>query len=238
MGETLLKVEGLNVQYGAVHAVQDLSFEIERGEILAILGANAAGKTSTLSSISGLVTPASGKILYKGKDIMGIPSHKVTKLGIAHVPEGREIFPNLTVYENLEMGAFVKWSKEVIKRGAEQAYELFPVLAERRTQLAGTLSGGEQQMLAIGRGLMSEPDLLLLDEPSMGLAPKVVALIFEVVAKISTTGITIIMVEQNAKATLGISNRAVVIDRGKLVVEGKACDLINDPQIKAAYLGA
>lgn len=238
MSETLLKVEELCVQYGAVKAVKNISFSVERGKMLAILGANAAGKTSTLSCISGLVKPASGLITYNGTQITGWPAHKIAPMGIAHVPEGREVFPNLTVEENLEMGAYVSYKKATIKKGLEQAYSLFPILGERRKQQASTLSGGEQQMLAIGRGLMKEPELLLLDEPSMGLAPKVVATIFDVVQKINKKGVTVIMVEQNAKASLKIADYALVIDRGREVLRGTSADMLDNPQIQEAYLGA
>jgi branched-chain amino acid transport system ATP-binding protein len=238
MDENIITVANLNVKYGAIKAVRDLSFTVRNGEIFAVLGANAAGKTSTLSCISGLIKPESGSILYKGQELAGMPSHKIAALGISHVPEGREVFPDLTVEENLEMGAYITWNKTIIKRGIEQAYTLFPLLAERRRNMASTLSGGEQQMLAIGRGLMKEPELLLLDEPSMGLAPKVIALIFEVVKRVNKSGVTIIIVEQNAKASLKIANHALVIERGKQVLQGSGEELLHDPQIQAAYLGA
>lgn len=238
MSEVLLSVENLCVQYGAVKAVKNISFSVERGKMLAILGANAAGKTSTLSCISGLVKPVSGRITYNGKEISGWPAHKIAPIGIAHVPEGREVFPNLTVEENLEMGAYVSYNKKVIQSGLEQAYSLFPILGERRKQQANTLSGGEQQMLAIGRGLMKNPELLLLDEPSMGLAPKVVATIFDVVHKINQKGVTVIIVEQNAKASLKIADHALVIDRGCEALRGSAAEMLDNPQIQEAYLGA
>ena len=235
--DKLLEVKDLNVYYGPVHAVDNVSFSLEKGEIFTILGANAAGKSSTLSSISGIVKPASGSIRFKGEEIAGNLSYKTLAKGIVHVPEGREVFPALTVQENLEMGAYIKWKPEVLRRGIERAYTLFPVLGERRKQTAGTLSGGEQQMLAISRGLMSDPELLLLDEPSMGLAPKVVATIFNVVREINQSGVTIIMVEQNAKVSLQISQHAIVLDRGKQVLSGTAEELRNNPQVQAAYLG-
>ena len=235
--DKLLEVKDLNVYYGPVHAVDNVSFSLEKGEIFTILGANAAGKSSTLSSISGIVKPASGSIRFKGEEIAGNLSYKTLAKGIVHVPEGREVFPALTVQENLEMGAYIKWKPEVLRRGIERAYTLFPVLGERRKQVAGTLSGGEQQMLAISRGLMSDPELLLLDEPSMGLAPKVVATIFNVVREINQSGVTIIMVEQNAKVSLQISQHAIVLDRGKQVLSGTAEELRNNPQVQAAYLG-
>ena len=235
--DKLLEVKDLNVYYGPVHAVDNVSFSLEKGEIFTILGANAAGKSSTLSSISGIVKPASGSIRFKGEEIAGALSYKTLAKGIVHVPEGREVFPALTVQENPEMGAYIKWKPEVLRRGIERAYTLFPVLGERRKQVAGTLSGGEQQMLAISRGLMSDPELLLLDEPSMGLAPKVVATIFNVVREINQSGVTIIMVEQNAKVSLQISQHAIVLDRGKQVLSGTAEELRNNPQVQAAYLG-
>ena len=234
----ILEVNNLDIYYGSIHAIKDISFKIKKGEIVTLIGANGAGKTSTLHAISGLLIPKSGEISLNGLNITNIKAHKLLKLGMAHVPEGRRIFTNLTVLENLEMGAFVRNDKDKIKKDLNNIFDLFPRLAERKKQLAGTMSGGEQQMLAIGRALMSRPQLLLLDEPSMGLAPILVQEIFKIIKKINeANGVTILLVEQNAHMALSIANRAYVLETGKVIMSGDANELANDEKIKKAYLG-
>lgn len=239
MSNTLLKVENLNVFYGNIHAIKDVSIEVNKGEIVTLIGANGAGKTTILQTISGIIPLKSGKISYNGKDITKEKAHKINHLGIAQVPEGRRIFTNLTVEDNIEMGAYsVKQSAADKKAEMEKIYKLFPRMGERLYQRAGTLSGGEQQMLAIGRALMSKPDLLLLDEPSMGLSPLFVKEIFDNIKVLNESGTTILLVEQNAKMALKIADRAYVLETGKLIMEGNAKDLQDDPNVKKAYLGA
>ncbi len=233
----MLKVTDLNVYYGMIHAIKGISFNVEEGEIVSLIGANGAGKTTILHSVSGLIRSASGSVEFMDKNITHTSADKIVKLGLGHVPEGRRVFQQLTVNENLDMGAYAVKDKAVIKREYERVMELFPRLKERRKQLAGTLSGGEQQMLAIGRALMSHPKMLLLDEPSMGLAPIVVMDIFDIIETCNKEGTTILLVEQNAKMALSISDRAYVLETGNIVMEGNAKDMLNDDKVKEAYLG-
>ncbi len=232
-----LTVENLNVHYGVIHALKDVSFYIDAGEIVTLIGANGAGKSTTLRTISGLVKQSSGTIKFQEHDISNFPAHNIAALGLNHVPEGRRVFPKLTVEVNLQMGAFLRRDKQKIIQDMNKVYELFPRLKERKKQLAGSLSGGEQQMLAMGRGLMSNPQLLLLDEPSMGLAPLLVKEIFNIIQEINKLGTTILLVEQNAKMALEIANRAYVLETGKISLSGSAKDLIQDTRVKQAYLG-
>ncbi|MBU5483147.1 ABC transporter ATP-binding protein [Clostridium sp. MSJ-11] len=233
----MLKLDKINVYYGAIHALKDLSIEVKEGEIVTLIGANGAGKTSMLKTISGIVKPKEGAIKYIDKDITGSSASDIVKMGIAHVPEGRRIFANMSVMENLEMGAFIRKDKSEIRGDYEKIFEKFPRLKERRTQMAGTLSGGEQQMLAMGRALMLRPKLILLDEPSMGLAPIMVDEIFSTIQDINKSGTTVLLVEQNANMALSVANRAYVIQTGKIALEGKGCDLLKDENVKKTYLG-
>ena len=233
----LLTIDHLSVFYGAVQALRDVSFTVGKGEIVTLIGANGAGKSTILRALSGVVRPSSGSIVHDGKSITGLPSHRIARLGIAHVPEGRGVFANMSVRENLEMGAYTRSSRKEIKESFERVFRLFPRLAERVNQIAGTLSGGEQQMLAIGRGLVQWPDLLLLDEPSMGLSPRLVGEIFRMIAEINKGGTTILLVEQNASMALAVADRAYVLETGEIAFEGKASDLQEDPKVRAAYLG-
>jgi branched-chain amino acid transport system ATP-binding protein len=232
---SLLEVDDIEVRYGNIRALKGVSFHVEEGEVVALLGANGAGKTTTQKTVSGMMRPSLGEIRYDGERIDGLPAHDLISLGICHVPEGRRVFPLMTVAENLDMGAyrFKKPDLEVLDR----CYELFPRLKERRTQYAGTLSGGEQQMLAIGRALMGKPRLLLLDEPSMGLAPLIVRQIFDIVREINATGVTVLIVEQNAAQALALANRGYVLETGEVVLSGTGKDLLADDRIRAAYLG-
>lgn len=233
----MLKVENLVVNYGAVRALRDISFNVEKGEIITLIGANGAGKTTTLHSISNLIKKQSGKILFKDEDITNLPADKIVAKHLIQVPEGRRIFQNLTVKENLELGAYLRNDKKKIASDMERVFEYFPRMKERIRQSAGTLSGGELQMLAMGRALMAEPELLLLDEPSMGLAPIFVDEIFNIVQKINKDGTTILLVEQNAFKALSIANRGYILETGEITKSGNAQDLINDPAVKSAYLG-
>lgn len=233
----MLKVENLVVNYGAVRALRDISFNVEKGEIITLIGANGAGKTTTLHSISNLIKKQSGKILFNGEDITNLPADKIVAKHLIQVPEGRRIFQNLTVKENLELGAYLRNDKKKIASDMERVFEYFPRMKERIRQSAGTLSGGELQMLAMGRALMAEPELLLLDEPSMGLAPIFVDEIFNIVQKINKDGTTILLVEQNAFKALSIANRGYILETGEITKSGNAQDLINDPAVKTAYLG-
>ena len=233
----MLKVENLVVNYGAVRALRDISFNVEKGEIITLIGANGAGKTTTLHSISNLIKKQSGKILFNGEDITNVPADKIVAKHLIQVPEGRRIFQNLTVKENLELGAYLRNDKKNIASDMERVFEYFPRMKERIRQSAGTLSGGELQMLAMGRALMAEPELLLLDEPSMGLAPIFVDEIFNIVQKINKDGTTILLVEQNAFKALSIANRGYILETGEITKSGNAQDLINDPAVKSAYLG-
>jgi branched-chain amino acid transport system ATP-binding protein len=231
----LLDVRDLVVRYGAIAAIKGISFTVREGEIVALLGANGAGKTTTQKTVSGMMRPSLGSITLAGKRIDGIPAHELISLGICHVPEGRHVFPRMTVHENLEMGAFR--FKTVDKGDLEEVLELFPRLRERFKQQAGTLSGGEQQMLAIGRALMGKPKLLLLDEPSMGLAPLIVAQIFDIIRQVNESGVTVLLVEQNASQALGLADRGYVLETGEIVLEGTGRELLADDRIRAAYLG-
>lgn len=234
----LLEVRDLVIYYGAIHALKGVSFQVQEGEIVTLIGANGAGKSTILRSISGLLRPRSGEILFQERLINAVPPHKIVSLGISHVPEGRKPFANLTVSENIEMGGFTIRDRREVARSREQVFQRFPRLKERAKQLAGTLSGGEQQMLAMGRGLMSQPKLLLLDEPSMGLSPILVREIFDIIREInSRMGTSILLVEQNAYMALSIAHRAYVLETGSIVLEGGAEDLRADPQVRSAYLG-
>ena len=233
----ILDVKDINVFYGAIHAIKDISFHVDEGEIVTLIGANGAGKSTTLNTISGLLRSKTGDIEFLGSSIAKTAPNKIVSQGLVMVPEGRRIFLGLTVEENLEMGAYTR-PKTEIKESLEKVYELFPRLKERRTQIGGTLSGGEQQMLAMGRSLMAKPKLIMLDEPSMGLAPLLVDLIFEIIADLHKGGATILLVEQNAQAALSIADRAYVLETGNIVKTGKGSELISDPDIKKAYLGA
>ena len=233
----MLTVENVNVYYGMIHALKNVSFHVEEGEIVALIGANGAGKTTTLQTVSGMLQAKSGSVHFENQDITKMPSHRIVQLGISHVPEGRRMFANLTVYENLRMGAYTRKDKKEIEESLARVYERFPRLKERTRQLAGTLSGGEQQMLAMGRALMSNPRLLLLDEPSMGLSPLLVSEIFDIIESISKQGVTILLVEQNAKKALSIADRGYVLETGNIVMEDSAQALLNNEDIKKAYLG-
>lgn len=233
----LLEVENLEVNYGMIKALKGISFNVEKGEIIALIGSNGAGKTTTLHTISGILPAASGKITYNGKNITKVPAHNIVKLGISQVPEGRRVFSQLSVYENLIMGAYIRKDKDGIEQDLKEIYKRFPRLEERKTQLAGTLSGGEQQMLAMGRALMSKPEIILLDEPSMGLSPIFVEEIFDIIRYINESGTTVLLVEQNAKKALSIANRAYVLETGNVVLGGDAKELMNDDTVKKAYLG-
>ncbi len=234
--ESLLKVDNINVYYGAIHAIKGVSFEVAQGEIVTLIGANGAGKSTTLKTVSGLLRSRTGSITFEGKDISNVAPHKLVAHGLAHVPEGRRIFLQMTVEENLEMGAYIRGGKGVDDSLAE-VYELFPRLKERRRQIGGTLSGGEQQMLAMGRALMSKPKLMMLDEPSMGLAPILVDQIFDIIQALHKNGTTILLVEQNAQMALSVASRGYVLETGKVVKTADAKDLLNDESVKAAYLG-
>ena len=233
----MLRVENLSVNYGAIKALKNVTCEVRQGEIVALIGSNGAGKTTILNSISGILPVNGGKILFSGKDITRTAPHEIVRLGICQVPEGRRVFANMSVLENLEMGGYSLSDKGAVTAGIERAFTLFPRLKERTRQLARTLSGGEQQMLAMGRALMSSPKLLLLDEPSMGLAPMLVEKIFEIVREINKTGTTIMLVEQNANMALSIADRAYVLETGEVVLSGIAGDLAQDPEVRKAYLG-
>ncbi len=233
----MLTLENVSVNYGAIEALTGISMHVEAGEVVTLIGANGAGKTTTLRTITGLLQPRAGKISFEGEDISGRPTHRLVAKGISMSPEGRGVFANLSVRENLQMGAYLKKDKRAIAAEMERAFEMFPRLKERESQKAGTLSGGEQQMLAIGRALMSQPRLLLLDEPSLGLAPLVVHTIFEAIDEIKSKGTTILLVEQNAHAALKHSDRAYVLETGRIVMEGPSAELAADPRIKEAYLG-
>ncbi len=233
----MLKVEEIHTYYDHIHALKGVSLEIREGEIVCLIGSNGAGKSTTLMTISGVLHPARGRVVFEGEDITHRPADRIVGLGICQVPEGRRILPRLSVADNLEMGAFLRRDREGIRQDLEKVYELFPVLAERRRQLGGTLSGGEQQMLAIGRALMGRPRLLLLDEPSLGLAPIVVEKIFGIIQQISRDGTTILLVEQNANLALGVSDRAYVLETGRVTLSGPARDLAHDERVRKAYLG-
>ncbi len=233
----MLSIKNLNVYYGAIHAVKDLDMEVGDGEIVTLIGSNGAGKSTTLHTISGLIKPKTGSIQYKGTEIVGIPAHKLVGQGLVQVPEGRHVFAEMTVMENLDMGAYLRKDKDEVARDKEKVFLKFPRLKERVGQLAGTLSGGEQQMLAMGRALMSRPQLLLLDEPSMGLAPLLVREIFSIIKEINDEGTTVLLVEQNANMALSIADRAYVLETGRVVLSGSAAELAASEAVQKAYLG-
>ena len=237
MADVLLKVDNLNTYYGKIHALKGISLEVKKGEIVTLIGANGAGKSTTLKTISGQLVPKVGTIEYMGKSIGGTPSHRITSRGVIQVPEGRRIFPRMTVMENLEMGAFLRNDTDQITTDLDRVFELFPRLKERISQKGGTLSGGEQQMLAMGRAMMSSPNLLMLDEPSMGLAPVVVELIFETIGKLHDAGITLLLVEQNAHMALSIADRGYVLETGQIKLSGSGKDLLENEDVRKAYLG-
>ena len=234
----MLEVKNLSVSYGAIEAVKDISFTVNDGEIVSLIGANGAGKTTTLHTITGLVPAKSGSVMYNGVDLLKTHNNKIVTLGMAHIPEGRHVFTRMSVEENLEMGAFSLKDQSDLKKDLDMVYGLFPRLKERRNQKAGTLSGGEQQMLAMGRALMSHPKTILMDEPSMSLSPKLVKEIFSIIRKLHEQGITILLVEQNAKMALSIADRAYVLETGRITMEGDAKELLNNEQVRKAYLGA
>ncbi len=234
---SMLKVTDLEVYYGVIQAIKGISFEVNQGEVIALIGANGAGKTTILHTVTGLLQAKHGKIEFEGNDITKTPAHKIVSMGMAHVPEGRRVFAQLSVYENLKMGAYTRKDKDEIEKTLAMVYSRFPRLEERKNQLAGTLSGGEQQMLAMGRALMSHPKIILMDEPSMGLSPIFVNEIFDIIQEVSAGGTTVLLVEQNAKKALSIADRAYVLETGNIVLEGDAKELMNDDSIKKAYLG-
>lgn len=233
----MLEIRDLEVNYGAINAIKKISFDVNQGEVIALIGANGAGKTTTLQTITGLLKAKSGSVMFEGTDILKLAPHKIVEMGMAHVPEGRRIFQQLTVYKNLTLGAFTKKDKKVVEESLNKVYEKFPRLEERKKQIAGTLSGGEQQMLAMGRALMSNPKIILMDEPSMGLSPLFVTEVFKIIEEIKASGTTVLLVEQNAKKALAIADRAYVLETGKIVLSGDAKELMNDESVKKAYLG-
>lgn len=234
---SMLEIENLEVYYGAINAIKGISFNVEQGEIIALIGANGAGKTTILHTVTGLVAAKHGSIRFNGKELTKTPAHKIVAMGMAHVPEGRRVFAQLSVYENLMLGAYTRKDKTEINETIERVYERFPRLKERRSQSAGTLSGGEQQMLAMGRALMSKPSIILMDEPSMGLSPLYVSEIFDIIQEINKSGTTVLLVEQNAKKALSIANRAYVLETGNIALSGDAHELMDNEQVKKAYLG-
>lgn len=233
----MLRVEDINVYYGAIHAIKGISLDVPDGEIVALIGSNGAGKSTTLRTISGLMKPKNGRIMYDGEDITGVPAHKIVGKGLCQVPEGRHVFANMTVMENLELGAYLRDDKEGIAKDLEAVFEKFPRLLERKDQISGTLSGGEQQMLAMARALMSRPKLLLLDEPSMGLAPLLVKEIFNIIKEINASGTTVLLVEQNANMALSIADKAYVLETGRITLSGTAAELASSEEVRKAYLG-
>ena len=233
----MLEIKDLEVFYGMIQAIKGVSFEVNEGEVIALIGANGAGKTTILHTITGLLDARCGSVIFDGTDITKVPAHRIVSMGMAHVPEGRRVFANLSVYQNLKMGAYTRKDKQEIEDTLNMVYDRFPRLKERQNQMAGTLSGGEQQMLAMGRALMSRPRIILMDEPSMGLSPIFVNEIFDIIKEVSASGTTVLLVEQNAKKALSISDRAYVLETGKIVLDGKADYLLNNDSIKKAYLG-
>ena len=234
---SMLEIKDLEVYYGMIQAIKGVSFDVNEGEVIALIGANGAGKTTILHTITGLINAQKGSVWFEGKDITKVPAHKIVSMGMAHVPEGRRVFANLTVLQNLKMGAYTRKDKTEIEQTLDSIYKRFPRLMERQNQLAGTLSGGEQQMLAMGRALMSHPKIILMDEPSMGLSPIFVNEIFDIIKSVSASGTTVLLLEQNAKKALSIADRAYVLETGKIVLSGEASDLLNNDSIKKAYLG-
>ena len=233
----MLSVNNLQVHYGMIQAIKDVSFEVNEGEVIALIGANGAGKTTILHTVSGLLQPTKGSVIFEGQDITKVPAHKIVSLGMAHVPEGRRVFAQLTVLENLKLGAYTRKDKNEMEETLKMIYKRFPRLEERKNQTAGTLSGGEQQMLAMGRALMSHPKIILMDEPSMGLSPIFVEEVFKIIRDISAEGVTVLLVEQNAKKALNIADRAYVLETGNIILQGDAKKLMNDESVKKAYLG-
>ena len=233
----MLEVRDLEVNYGSINAIKKISFDVNEGEVIALIGANGAGKTTTLHTITGLLRAKSGSVMFEGKELLKTPPHKIVEMGMAHVPEGRRIFQQLTVYKNLTLGAFTRKDKGAIEESLSMVYSKFPRLEERKKQIAGTLSGGEQQMLAMGRALMSKPKIVLMDEPSMGLSPLLVAEVFKIIEEIRKSGTTVLLVEQNAKKALEIADRAYVLETGRIVLSGDAHELMNNASVKKAYLG-
>lgn len=233
----MLEVKDIKVFYGVIQAIKGISFEVNEGEVIALIGANGAGKTTTLQTITGLISPKKGQIFFEGQEITHVPAHKIVSMGMAHVPEGRRVFAQLSVLDNLKLGAFTRKDKEEIEETLIRVYKRFPRLEERKNQIAGTLSGGEQQMLAMGRALMSHPKIILMDEPSMGLSPIFVNEIFDIIQEVSKSGTTVLLVEQNAKKALSIADRGYVLETGRIVLEGNAKDLLDNEQVKKAYLG-
>ena len=233
----MLEIRDLKVYYGMIQAIKGISFDVNQGEVIALIGANGAGKTTTLQTITGTLSPKSGSIFFEGTDITKVPGHKIVSLGMAHVPEGRRVFSQLSVLENIKLGAYTRKDKKEVAESIRRVYKSFPRLEERKNQLAGTLSGGEQQMLAMGRALMSKPRIILMDEPSMGLSPIFVEEVFRIIKEISAEGTTVLLVEQNAKKALTIADRAYVLETGRIVLQGDAKDLLNNESVKKAYLG-
>ena len=233
----MLEVKDLQVYYGVIQALKGISFHVNQGEVIALIGANGAGKTTTLQTLTGILSPKSGSIVFEGKDLTRTPAHKIVEMGMAHVPEGRRVFADMSVYENLLLGAYTRKDKAAIAESLASVYKRFPRLEERKGQRAGTLSGGEQQMLAMGRALMSRPRIILMDEPSMGLSPIFVNEIFDIIREVSESGTTVLLVEQNAKKALSIADRAYVLETGSITMDGKAEDLLNDEAVQKAYLG-
>ena len=233
----MLEIKDLSVYYGVIQALKGISFEVNEGEVIALIGANGAGKTTTLHTVSGLIAPKSGSVIFEGQDITKTPAHKMVSMGMAHVPEGRRVFASLSVLQNLRLGAYTRNDKEEIEESLRKVYKRFPRLEERKNQPAGTLSGGEQQMLAMGRALMSNPRIILMDEPSMGLSPILVNEIFDIIKEVSAGGTTVLLVEQNAKKALSIADRGYVLETGRIVLEGKAQELLNNKSVQSAYLG-
>ena len=233
----MLEIKDLEVYYGVIQAIKGISFDVNEGEVIALIGANGAGKTTTLQTITGMLSAKKGSILFEGTDITKVPGHKIVSMGMAHVPEGRRVFAQLSVLENLKLGAYTRKDKTEIEESLKRVYKSFPRLEERKNQLAGTLSGGEQQMLAMGRALMSKPRIILMDEPSMGLSPIFVNEIFDIIKEVSESGTTVLLVEQNAKKALSIADRAYVLETGSITLEGKADDLLHDESVQKAYLG-
>ena len=233
----MLEIKNLEVYYGMIQAIKGISFEVNEGEVIALIGANGAGKTTTTHAVTGLIQAKAGEIIFDGKNVAKIPGHKIVSMGMAHVPEGRRVFAELSVYQNLKMGAYTRKDKDEIAGNLEMVYKRFPRLKERKNQMAGTLSGGEQQMLAMGRALMSQPKIILMDEPSMGLSPIFVNEIFDIIREVSAAGTTVLLVEQNAKKALSIADRAYVLETGRITLQGDAKELMNDESVKKAYLG-